>query len=437
MLSTTAKKLIGEPIDAIISHAVDPVSGDADTSVITTENDRKIVCTTTRIGDGRSLHILRDVTRVQRFEQKLRRQLSKKGHVAKYCFDDIIGESRPLLEAKLTAQELADNDLTVLLTGESGTGKEMFAQAMHQASPRQKGPFLAINFAALPENLIESELFGYEEGAFTGARRGGKQGIFELAHGGTIFLDEIGDAPIHIQAHLLRVLQEREIMRVGGAELIPIDIRVIAATNKALESCVENGTFRHDLYYRLNVLPIEIPKLSDRSGDALIILTRYLHQSFGETKSLDADVVAKINSYGWPGNVRELLNAASYMHILTRGRSRITMADLPAYLRNETVAALPRVADFLRVEGLLDDAKTLLGFLAQNRHETIGRSRMRMHFENDERHLTDYQMKVLIKKLHAHQLLTVGTTKQGTSITAEGLALLTYLEQHSPDLSQT
>lgn len=250
--------------------------------------------------------------RIQVLEQHLRRQLFKKGLVAKHTFADIIGNSSLLKETITRAKKLAAAKATVLICGESGTGKELFAQSIHNESERQKGPFVAINCAALPENLLESELFGYEEGAFTGAKKGGKSGLFEIAHGGTIFLDEIGEMSLPVQARLLRVLQEREIMRIGSDRVIPVDVRIIAATNYDLNEAVREGKFRNDLYYRLEVLNLDIPPLRSRKEDIEFLANYFVAQfSLQERKAvqpLGTKVLHKLREYDWPGNVRELQN---------------------------------------------------------------------------------------------------------------------------------
>lgn len=216
--------------------------------------------------------------------------------------------------------------------GETGTGKELFAQAIHNASRRQGQPFVAINCAAVPENLLESELFGYEEGAFTGARKKGKPGLFELAHGGTIFLDEIGDIAQAIQIKLLRVLQQKEIMRVGGQHTIPIDVRVIAATNRNLLAAVQEGTFRADLYYRLNVLPLYLPPLRERKEDIPVLLRDMLFKA-NRTLARYAPVIAReilthLPAYSWPGNVRELQNIAERIMALASNISENKIKEL-------------------------------------------------------------------------------------------------------------
>ncbi|OAT79360.1 sigma-54 interaction domain-containing protein [Desulfotomaculum copahuensis] len=249
---------------------------------------------------------------------------------------DIVGESPAMLELKARAAKIAGSDSTVLITGESGTGKEIFARAIHAASPRHNKPFVAINCGAIPETLLESELFGYEEGAFTGARRGGKPGKFELANHGTIFLDEIGNMSLYLQAKLLRVLQERQIERVGGSRLIPVDIRVIAATNGNLSEMIAGGHFRDDLYYRLSVIPLTIPPLRERPGDTGLLLEHYRrHYSTLLNKGIKgfaAPARRACLDYSWPGNVRELINAVEYAVNLEEGEF-IAPASLPVHIR--------------------------------------------------------------------------------------------------------
>lgn len=247
-------------------------------------------------------------------------------------FDDIIGDSKELSKVKKSARLFAAGNSTILLQGESGTGKEVFARAIHTESSRGAGPFVAINCAALPENLIESELFGYVEGAFTGASKGGRIGKFELADGGTLFLDEIGEIPIHLQAKLLRALQERKIQKVGGSKEINIDVRIIAATNRDLELLVKEGMFREDLYYRLSVIPIFIPSLRERKGD-IRQLAEYFCNIYSKALNKDIFGLEKttlkiLSEYSWPGNIRELQNAIEYA-VNISSNSYLKRTDLP------------------------------------------------------------------------------------------------------------
>lgn len=263
-----------------------------------------------------------DVRYLQNAERNIRVQLHEKGLVAKYKFSDIIGVSPKIIKAKEMAESFADSNFTVMLYGETGTGKEMFAQSIHNSSPRSNGPFVAINCTALSKTLLESELFGYADGSFTGAKRGGKAGLFETAHGGTIFLDEIGELPIEVQTQFLRVLQEKEVRRVGGNSIIPVDIRIIGATNKNLLQLVKEGKFRSDLYYRLHVLTVNIPPLKERENDFLKI-AKHLYLNIAENfcekdiKSLE-NILTQYTFYSWPGNIRELNNFVERIYLLKK-----------------------------------------------------------------------------------------------------------------------
>ena len=219
-----------------------------------------------------------EVTYIKRLEQSLARKARENGLLARYVFPDIKTASPEMKKCIDLAREIARSDLTVLVTGESGTGKELLAQSIHNASGRRMQPFVAFNCAAVAESLMESELFGYEGGSFTGALREGKAGLFEQANHGTVLLDEIGDMPFVLQVKLLRVLQERQVMRVGSSKVIDVDIRVIAATNRDLRQKIQSGTFREDLYYRLNVLPLRVPPLRERPEDILFLLGHFLEQ---------------------------------------------------------------------------------------------------------------------------------------------------------------
>mgnify|MGYP000956887349 CR=1 FL=1 len=233
---------------------------------------------------------IQEVDHIQNLEKEVRKKLVRKGYYAKYDFEDLIGNSDELRNKISISKKIANSELTVLIQGEDGTGKEIFANAIHNASKRKKEPFVAVNIASLTENLVESELFGYDEGSFTGASKGGKVGFFEQADRGTIFIDEIGDVSPKIQMILLRVLQEKNIMRVGGSRIIPIDVRVIAATNKDLYKLVLNGGFRKDLYYRLNVLHLRVPTLKERRDD-IPLLVEYFFSKVKSNKHLSIRIV--------------------------------------------------------------------------------------------------------------------------------------------------
>ncbi len=262
-----------------------------------------------------------EISRIQEAEATIRNEVLSRKLYAKYTLDDIQGRSPQIMEAKRIAGEIARTDATTLIIGESGTGKELFAQGIHNLSDRRNGPFVAINCAALPPNLLESELFGYVEGAFTGATKKGKAGLFEMAHRGTLFLDEISEMDKYGQSRLLRALQEKQIMRLGGEKNIPVDVRVVAACNRNLPQLIEAGQFRQDLYYRLKVLVLNLPQLHKRRGDVEFLtrdfIKRYGHQ-YKRRVDLTADAFAALARHPWPGNVRELMHFIERLTVTAR-----------------------------------------------------------------------------------------------------------------------
>lgn len=298
-------------------------------------------------------------------------------HGAMTQFEDIWGEDPQLIKAKQFARQAAESTSSVLILGESGTGKELFARAIHNASPRQSQVFLAINCAAIPESLLESELFGYEEGAFTGALKGGRIGRFEQAHKGTLFLDEIGDLPLHLQAKLLRVLQEGRIQKLGSQKDLPVDVRIICATNQDLEQMVAEGSFRRDLFYRINVIPLEICPLSQRLSDLPMLAERFLEKNANRLgkpiKQIGPETLVRLMSYHWPGNVRELENVIEYMVNMCQG-TVLQISDLPPKLTQKPQAQpvkLPQSASeqIPALEGLtLEEAERQLIQSALKRH---------------------------------------------------------------------
>ncbi|MED1952396.1 sigma-54 interaction domain-containing protein [Brevibacillus centrosporus] len=386
--------------------------------------------------DGHVLGLVisfQDVTKVQQLEQEIRKKSTQLGLMTKYSFDHIIGCSPSTQANKLVAMKLAESDFTILITGENGTGKEVFAQAIHQHSIRRDGPFVPVNFAGLTESLVESELFGYEEGSFTGARKGGKMGLFELAHNGTIFLDEIGDAPLSIQASLLRVLQERQVMRVGGHRVIPVNVRVIAATNRNLVEMIQRGTFREDLYYRLNVLPLKIPALRDR-GDDIMVLINYFLQKKNKVLTFSPDVEELLLKYSWPGNIRELENFIHYAVVIAEG-NRVDLCHLPEQILLAASSAalhsepedLEETIDFLSRHGALHEYKSILQILAScsKRQERIGRQTLNALLPVP---MTDAQIRQRLHYLSRTGCIEVGNKKQGTRLSASGFTLLEKLK---------
>ena len=263
---------------------------------------------------------LQGVNKIQTLEAKIRKELYARGLVSRYTFSDIVNQDPSMKKAIDSARRYAKTKSTVLIVGESGTGKELIAHSIHDASPCSEGPFVPLNCAAIPENLLESELFGYSEGAFTGAKKGGKPGLFELAHGGTIFLDEISEMPLLLQARLLRVLQEKAVRRVGDDKIIPVDVRIIAASNRDLSRQVIDNLFRKDLYFRINVLSIQVPPLRERKEDIFLLLEAFIKrgQSATATTIKFFEHSRKwLEDYSWPGNIRELENFVERFLILS------------------------------------------------------------------------------------------------------------------------
>jgi transcriptional regulator with PAS, ATPase and Fis domain len=288
-----------------------------------------------------------------------------------YTFDCIIGKSDDIQRLKAEAQKAALNDSTVLITGESGTGKELFAQAIHNASPRRHHPFVRINCAAIPKDLLESELFGYDEGAFTGAKVKGKPGKFELAHTGTIFLDEIGDLPLDMQPKLLRVLEDKEFERVGGTKIIRSDFRVICATNQKLEVLMEKYTFRKDLFYRLNVIPIHIPPLRERQKD-IIPLARHLLKKMAlvanrSQTALEKEAEKALERYDWPGNARELSNVLERA-MYSSANNIIYKGDLPFHPEHTPQTPGKELSTTLKTARSRAQAETIYQALARTNY---------------------------------------------------------------------
>lgn len=283
-------------------------------------NDRVYTLNCVPAGGSGAVLTFSNISKIQELEGQIRTKLHPKGLAAKYSFKDIVGADRLITESIATALKFGRVDSNIFIFGETGTGKELFAQSIHCASARADRPFVAINCAALSEDLLESELFGYVDGAFTGASKGGKAGLFELAHNGTIFLDEIGDISPNLQSKLLRVLQEREIMRLGHDRVIPVNNRIISASNKNLETLVSQGRFREDLFYRLNVLRLSLPPLRAHPGDIVPLCNHFIRQNrekFGcLLRALSPAAEELVVQHPWPGNVRELANFCERLCVL-------------------------------------------------------------------------------------------------------------------------
>lgn len=321
---------------------------------------------------------------------------------AKYNFSDIVYKSLSMKKCLEMAKKAALTDYTVLLSGESGTGKELIAQSIHNYSMRKQNLFLAINCAALPESLLESELFGYEKGAFTGAVKTGKIGIFEQADNGTIFLDEIGDMALPLQSRLLRVLQERQIMRIGSDRVININVRIIAATNKNLLEEIKNGNFRKDLFYRLNIIPIETPPLRERKEDIVPILEKYFD---GYMPKLSKRELTAITEYNWPGNVRELKNSVSFYNI---------MGEFPPSILLNSSAKNDKESNL----------EIIILAKIHQQYDGIGRNTILNLCKNDGIAVSDLKLRKILKYLEQENLITVSRGRTGCRITEKGIDFL-------------
>lgn len=362
-------------------------------------------------------------------------------HTAKYSFSDIIGEDEGFKKVKKAALKISTCDLPVLITGETGTGKEMFAQAIHEASLRRNGPFVVVDCSTLTTHLMDSELFGYVEGAFTGAKKSGKQGFFEIANGGTIFLDEIGELTTEAQAKLLRVLEEKEIRRVGGTEKISVDIRVIAATNINVLEYISQKKFREDLYYRLNAFPLHILPLRERKSDIPMLVSKFLKEN-NYKKEISKQVLEALIKYEWPGNVRELKNCIEFAVHLSDGN--IIINDLPPYVvKNKDVEEQPclpmlNVAcsldvtdnhNELQTNPELDEYRIILEILydAYKSKENIGRRKISKRAERAGFYLSEHEIRYKLNTLEKRGLAKVGIGRRGTRITQKGISTINGL----------
>jgi len=327
------------------------------------------------------------------------------GLAAKYNFSDIVGVSPRIVSTVALAKKMARTDSNVLITGESGTGKELFAHSVHNNSERAEGPFVAINCAALPENLLESELFGYEEGAFTGARKGGKTGLFELADSGTIFLDEIEGMSLSTQVKLLRVVQEREIMRLSGEKIIDINVRIISASNQNLMQLIEQGKFRKDLFYRLNTLPLNIPSLSERKEDIPLLLETFkgrLNLTFVFTE----EAKKYLKDYSWPGNIREMQNCIEYLACLDL--SVVDIKDLPEIM----------LTDGVHRNSVEDIYSKIIMILAEMH---CGRQQLMEELNKRGVRITEGRLRSVMQKMQTDGLIKSGKGRQGSEATKLGL----------------
>ncbi|HKH21761.1 MAG TPA: sigma 54-interacting transcriptional regulator, partial [Gammaproteobacteria bacterium] len=364
---------------------------------------------------------------------------ARRANGASHCLSDIIGSSPAMEKARQLALRAGQSDLPILIAGETGTGKELFAHAMHQVSRRASGPFIPINCAAIPESLIEAELFGYEDGAFTGARRQGRASLFERANGGTLFLDELPDLSLHAQAALLRVLEEGLVMRVGGGRAIAVQVRVIAAAYSLLEDMIIEGAFRRDLYHRLCVFPLWVPPLRERKKDIPLLAHHFLKE-LGDTRSLTEEVMDYLLRYRWPGNVRELQQCIKYM--VTISDDAFTVADLPPHIQpyvqinntdrepnSSVLKTMPPNPDGFVTEtkhdfpSLLDEGCSAILTLVKDASHTgagIGRRTLRDKVHQQGLALTERAIRKRLRALRADGLIDWGLGRTGVCLTVKG-----------------
>ncbi len=360
--------------------------------------------------------VIRSSECLQQHSAQLQRHLKNQGFNAKYTFDHILGVSPAVQVCRQMAGHISRVDGPVLITGETGTGKELFAQAIHNASPRSSMPFVAINCAALTPSLLESELFGYEAGAFTGSKAKGHTGLFECAHRGTIFLDEIGDLSMELQAKLLRVLEEREIRPVGSHRIVPIDVRIIAATNQDLFQRMEQKQFRADLFYRLSLFPLELPPLRERPED-ILILARHFMEGLGGGFAMTPRLEEALLRLKWQGNIRELRNCVHYM--TSTGHTLLDISALP-----------PHYAAAYAPEGTKRDSQTLAtcreeqlliaAILRTLEDRAMSRSALTAALSAQGYAVSEYHVRLLLGRLRENEFLTYGAGRGGVRLTQKG-----------------
>lgn len=379
--------------------------------------------TTKIIEISKKMVLMNEETEVMR--NLLKEKLQSRGYVATHSFSDLLGTSPRLLEEKEKAKKLAKTDLTVLIEGESGTGKELFASSIHNASKRKNGPYVAANFSAFPEELMESELFGYEEGAFTGARKGGKRGLFEQADGGSIFLDEIGDISARMQTKLLRVLQEKEIMPLGGNNIKKVNIRVIAATNKNLKEMIHNSQFRADLYYRLKMGCIYLPTLREMPQEIKPLVDHFIKQELGHSIDVEEEIFNVFQHFRWNGNIRELYNTVKYMLAVRQEENRLCLCDLPdSHFFEFTTEQEP--VQLHAYENLSADLLDVLSAISQLQRNQLaaGRANVANWLRTSGKPFTEGQVRTRLQQLERKGYLIQKRGRSGSCLTKKGETVL-------------
>jgi sigma-54 dependent transcriptional regulator, acetoin dehydrogenase operon transcriptional activator AcoR len=426
------KEVFGDPACAVFPASIVSLLREPDVNNEVVEiNGKTLVVNKQEINchglSKRKYYNFREVTQIRQLEQALSSKLRQKGLVARYVFSDIKTYSTRMSDCIDLAKKIALSDFTVLISGESGTGKELLAQSIHNASNRSQYPFVAVNCAAVPESLLESELFGYESGSFTGALKEGKIGLFEQANKGSIFLDEVGNMPLSLQARMLRVIQERQVTRIGSSKVINIDIRIIAATNKNLAYECRDGAFREDLYYRLNVLPLVVPPLRERREDILPLLDYFLDNYRAKKAEISPEVKNILLRYRWAGNVRELQNMAAYLAFVIDGQ--VSIDNLPQYILEETedfqaeLRVLSRRATIEELNAAFEALSKTTGI-----GQRIGRKNLAKSICSKDRYISEAEVRGILSAMKELDLIIQYTGRRGTEMTQRGLAFYRWLK---------
>ena len=426
LLAKSTQNILGKKISEVLPVELDHIFGSESVESMIKVNHDPMICNImpkmTFGNNDYGLVILKKFNDAEMKMHVYKKELMDKGHVSKYRLNDIVGSSGAIQKIKNIAVRMAKSDSTVLIMGESGTGKELFAHVIHNNSKRSKEQFVAVNCSAIPENLLESELFGYEDGAFTGAKKGGKRGLFEIANGGTLFLDEIAEVPLHLQNRLLRVLQEKEIMRVGGNTIINIDVRIIAATNINLKKQVEVGKFRKDLYYRLSVLPITIPPLRQRGGDVFEIFNSLLAERRANLQ-IDEAVHQFFLSYNWDGNVRELSNCIEYL--LNLQKPVIGMADLPDNMKIDQ-DFVERTNQIPINDKLIEELILQIIYDRSEKGKKTGRKSISAELGIQKIFMSEQEVRKELIRLQELGCVEIALGRGGTKITKKGIVYLNH-----------
>lgn len=429
ILKCSYDDIVGKNIKDILPQIL-KINGHDEVDIIRIHNKELFVTSNVIEGKGSEdgiIYTFEKSEEIEKNEHEIRRRTSENAiRTNYYTFDDIFYKSSNMKDLIDKVKSFALTDSTILIQGESGTGKELFAQSIHSASHRASGPFVPVNFASMSTSLIESELFGYEEGSFTGAMKGGKRGLFEEAHGGTIFLDEIGDASLDFQCRLLRVIQERQVRRVGGLKEIPINVRLIAATNKDLASEVRKGNFRADLYYRLNVLPVRMLSLRERKQDILVLanlfLQRYSSRKISNIEhALETDAINLLHEYDWPGNIRQLENAMEYIANVWRKDKKLSIRELPEYITHSSDKLEGSILIDILGNNTIWILRKIMNF------NGLGRRYLAELAKEEDIDLTEGKIRSLLNSAEVLGLVETNTGRKGTVLTEKGYKLMSSI----------